>query len=141
MSLKKTLIISLMLLSLIIPAVAVNAADSSGQPGPYLGIEYGRETGLATGDVRTIAARIINTALGLLGTVAVCLIVYAGFMYLTSGGNEEKTKGALKIIYAAVIGLTIILSAYAISKFVSTQLFKATTGKDYSSAVQNDSTE
>lgn len=105
--------------------------------GPYLGLEYGRATGLGTDDVRLSVARIISAALGVLGTVAVVLVIYAGFKWMTSGGNEEEAKGAQKILYAAVIGLVIILSAYALTKFVMTQLFKATTGMEYASIGDN----
>ncbi|HBU07329.1 MAG TPA: hypothetical protein DEB09_04580 [Candidatus Magasanikbacteria bacterium] len=111
------------------PAQALIQTES----GPYLGLEYGQATGLGTHDIRVTAALIINSILGILGTVAVCLIVYAGFKWMTAGGNEENVKSAQSILYAAVIGLAIILSAYAISKFVLTNLFFATTGKDYSS--------
>ncbi|KKU08129.1 MAG: hypothetical protein UX10_C0002G0038, partial [Candidatus Magasanikbacteria bacterium GW2011_GWA2_45_39] len=44
-----------------------------------------------------------------------------------AGGNEEKTGEAKKRIMAGVIGLAIILSAYAIAKFVIDSLVKATT--------------
>ena len=102
------------------------------EPGPYLGLEYGAATGLGKADVRFTTARIINAALGLLGIIAVVIILYAGFKWMTAGGNEENVKSAQKILMAAVIGLVIILSAYAITRFVMSQLFKATTGYEYS---------
>ncbi|MBI4427351.1 MAG: hypothetical protein HY569_02640 [Candidatus Magasanikbacteria bacterium] len=101
------------------------------ETGPYLGMEYGKATGLGEADVRFTTARIISAALGLLGTVALVLILYAGFMWMTAGGDDEKVASAKKILYAAVIGLIIILAAYSITRFVMSQLFKATTGYDY----------
>ena len=44
---------------------------------------------------------------------------------MTSGGEEAKTKKAKGLIFAGVIGLAIILSAYAISNFVITSLVTA----------------
>ena len=101
------------------------------QTGPYLGLEYGADTGLSRSDVRLVTARIINTALGLLGTISLVIILYAGFKWMTAGGNEENAAGARKILVSAVIGLVIILAAYSITRYVNTSLFKATTGYDY----------
>jgi hypothetical protein len=49
-----------------------------------------------------------------------------GFEWMTAGGNEEKTTEARKRIIAGVIGLAIILSAYAIAQFVLRSLSAAT---------------
>jgi hypothetical protein len=75
--------------------------------------------------------------LGLLGIVATVLIIYAGFLWMTAGGDDSKAETARKIIFSAVIGLAIILMAFAITKFVSLSLFKATTNKDYPVSVTN----
>jgi len=61
---------------------------------------------------------IINIVLSLLGVIFVILTVYGGFLYMTARGNEEQTKKALSIITQSLIGLIIVLSAYAISYFV-----------------------
>lgn len=114
-----------------VPALAFDGFGGGPPPGPYLGLEYGQATGLGREDVRFTIARIISAALGLLGIIAVVIIIYAGFKWMTSGGNEETVKSAQKTLMAAVIGLVIILSAYAITRFVMTQLFKATTGYEY----------
>lgn len=78
-------------------------------------------------DIRLIIADIINIFLGFLGILAVVLILYAGFKWMTAGGNEENAAAAKKIMTAAVIGLLIILSALAITIFVANQLIRATT--------------
>ncbi|MBI5230526.1 MAG: hypothetical protein HY981_04490 [Candidatus Magasanikbacteria bacterium] len=83
-------------------------------------------TGLGNKDIRVTVGNIINVALGLLGIVAVVIILIGGFEWMTAGGNEEKTGEAKKRIIAGVIGLAIILSAYAIAKFVIDSLVKAT---------------
>lgn len=95
--------------------------------GDALGVNYGVYTGLGQKDVRVTVGNIINVALGLLGIVAVVIILIGGFEWMTAGGNEEKTGEAKKRIIAGVIGLAIILSAYAIAKFVIDSLVKATT--------------
>jgi hypothetical protein len=81
---------------------------------------------LGSGDVRQTAARIINVALGFLGIIAVVIVLVGGFKYMVSGGNEEKTQEAKNLIVAGIIGLAIILSAWAITSFVIGQLLTAT---------------
>ena len=83
---------------------------------------------LGTQDIRTIIGRIIYVALGIIGTVLLVIIVYAGFLWMTAGGNEDRVAEAKKWITNAVIGLAIVLSAYAITYFIITQLVAATTG-------------
>lgn len=125
-----------LLLSGLLMAPAVLAQTCPGQPdwtadglhGPCLGVGYGTATGLGQKDVRETIARIINVALGLLGIVAVVIILVGGFEWMTAGGNEEKTGEAKKRITAGVIGLAIILSAYAIATFVIKSLTTATSG-------------
>ncbi|HPV70547.1 MAG TPA: pilin [Candidatus Magasanikbacteria bacterium] len=114
----------MMMAILVLPTVAaaqstVNAND--------LGIFYGTYTGLGTKDVRETISTIIRTAMGLLGIVAVGIILIGGFEWMTAGGNEDKTKDAKKRIMYGVIGLAIILSAYAIATFVVNSLVNATT--------------
>jgi len=105
--------------------------NSASAQGPYLGLEYGADTGLSKRDIRFTTARIINTVLGLLGMISVVIVAYAGFKWMTAGGNEENAASARKILFSGVIGLVIILSAYSIARYVNTSLFKATTGYDY----------
>jgi hypothetical protein len=86
----------------------------------------GGSVGLGGGDVRETAGRIINVALGFLGIIAVVIVLIGGFKYMVSGGNEEKTSEAKNMIVAGIIGLAIILSAWAITTFVIGSLLTAT---------------
>ncbi len=61
---------------------------------------------------------LIQTLLGFLGVVFLILIIYAGLLWMTAAGNEDKVKKAQGILMSSVIGLIILLSAYAISYFV-----------------------
>ncbi len=76
------------------------------------------ELDLGTADLESTVINIIQWALGFLGLIAVILILYGGFIWMTAGGNEDKVATAKKIITAAVIGLIIILLAWAIVTFV-----------------------
>ena len=83
-------------------------------------------TGLGNKDPREIAAGIISVILGFLGIVAVIIILLGGFKWMTAAGNEDKVDEAKKLITAGVIGLVIILAAYAIATFVINSLLSAT---------------
>ena len=91
-----------------------------------LGLSYAEGTGLTNQDIRFTIARIINISLSLLGIIVVVIIIYAGFEWMTAGGSEDKVSSAKQRIAYAVIGLAIILSAYAITNFVVKNLSQAT---------------
>ena len=72
---------------------------------------------LSQADPRAIAGRIIQITLSFLGVIALLLVIYAGFLWTTSGGDEDKITKAKKILKNAVIGLIIILSSWSIATF------------------------
>ena len=94
--------------------------------GPDLGLNYATGIGLGTRDVRAMVSTIINVLLGFLGIIAVVIILLGGFKWMTAGGNDEKTGEARKLIGAGVVGLIIILAAYAIASFVIDQIAAST---------------
>ena len=106
--------------------LAVNsalAADSLN-----VGLEPVAATGLSVADPRVIIANIIRIALGFLGIVAVVLIIYGGWVWMTANGEEEKVQKAKKILTGAAIGLVICLSAFALANFILSRLISATGG-------------
>jgi hypothetical protein len=72
--------------------------------------------------VATLAGTVINVLLELSGLVLLGYILYAGFLWMTSGGETEKAKEARTMIFNAVVGLIILISAFAISSFVFSSL-------------------
>ena len=95
---------------------------------PNLGLnEFGSQTQLGTKPLTETIASIINVAMGLLGMVVVILILAGGFMWMTAAGSEEKITKAKSLIFGGIIGLAIILSAYAVAQFVVGSLLSATT--------------
>lgn len=69
-------------------------------------------------DASKIVGNVIGTALSMIAVLFFILTLYGGFVWMTARGNEESTKKALNIITAAVIGIIVVLSAYAITRFV-----------------------
>lgn len=102
----------------------VSAGDLSSQV--ETGLNYATAAGLGTRDIREVIFLIINIILGFLGVVAVLLMIYAGFVWMTAGGEEKNIERAKKILINAVIGLVIIFASYAIAAFIVRQLVGVT---------------
>lgn len=81
--------------------------------------DIGGSVGLATVDLKTLVINIIKWVLGLVSLVAVSYLIYGGVLWLTSRGNEEKIAKAKKTIINAVIGVIIVLLAWAIVLLVN----------------------
>lgn len=64
------------------------------------------------------AGRIVRAALVLTGVIFFALMVYAGSLYLTAGGNEEQVKRSRSTLARAAIGFFIVLFAGAITQFI-----------------------
>ncbi|MFA6042907.1 MAG: hypothetical protein WCV85_04810 [Patescibacteria group bacterium] len=73
---------------------------------------------LGSADLKQTVLNIITFVLGLLGLIAVIMILYGGFIWLTAGGNEDKVSSAKRIISSAIVGLVVILISWAIVNFV-----------------------
>lgn len=123
--LKRLLVIFVMVLSFAgayaTPALAQPAGSTAAAIGDQLQAAAGND-GAALGDPvdpRYVATFIIRTALGLVGTVLFLLNIYAGFLWMTAGGNEEQVAQAKTTIRNATIGLVIVFSAYSITLAVT----------------------
>ena len=81
--------------------------------------------GFSEADPRQTISRIIKIGLGFLGSIAVILIVLAGFKWMTAAGNEDKIAESKKLMSAAVVGLVIILMAFALTSFVINSVVSA----------------
>ncbi|MEK7072568.1 MAG: pilin [Patescibacteria group bacterium] len=75
-----------------------------------------------TTDLKQAIGQIIQIFLGFLGVLAVVLIIYAGFLWMTAGGDSAKVDKAKGYIKNAIIGIVIILAAYIITSYVLTQI-------------------
>lgn len=83
-------------------------------------------SGLGSSSLGSIIGKIIRIFLGTLGAVALCLVIYGGFVWMTAGGGEEKIEKAKMILRNAGIGLALILMSYAITTFILGKLGYAT---------------
>ena len=90
------------------------------------GATFAGTAGLGQGDLISGIAKVIQTAMGFLGIIAVIIILLGGFKWMTAGGNDEKVKKAKALIFQGIIGLVIILAAYSIAQFAISQITTVT---------------
>jgi len=62
--------------------------------------------------------KIINVVIGVLGVVAVAVVIYGGFLFLTAQGDPGKIKKGKDSITWGIIGLIIALLSWSIINFV-----------------------
>ena len=70
------------------------------------------------GGLQGAVAGLINVFLGILGMIAVVIVIYGGFKWMTASGNTEQVDEAKKLLIQGVVGFAIIILAYAIVEFV-----------------------
>ncbi len=92
---------------------------------PY-GLGCGENSNLTNKDAREVVANLINVALQISGILLIVYIIYAGYLWMTAGGDDEQITKAKNIISACVMGLLIVLSAYSLAQFVIDKLSIAT---------------
>ncbi len=78
--------------------------------------------GFGDASVGSIIAAIIRAILGLLAAIFMVLMILSGFRWMTAAGNESQVEKAQETIKAALIGLIVVLAAYAITYYVFTYL-------------------
>jgi hypothetical protein len=119
-----SLCIALYVFVLSLPVFAADSPASllqSGLTQTNASVGYDAKLGLTT-----IIGKLISLVLGVVGIVFVILAVYAGILYMTAAGDDSKVKKAKGMLIQAVIGIIIIVGAYAIANFVITQLKSVT---------------
>ncbi|MFC1622472.1 hypothetical protein ACFL1Y_00560 [Patescibacteria group bacterium] len=112
--------INLILLSVIIVSISFAVFFYFSQSA--LAQNYGEDTleniNVPRAELILSIIRIINIVLGFLGLLAVILVLYAGYLWMTAGGNADQVSKAKKILINGVIGLTIILLSFAITMYI-----------------------
>lgn len=87
---------------------------------------FTNETGLGDADLQVTIGALIKTVIRFLGIIAVVVVLYGGFKWMTASGNDEKVAEAKRVLIAGLIGLAIVLTALAITNFVIGQILDAT---------------
>ncbi len=115
---KKTIIASLIFFGFVIPLSTF----------AFTVPNVGQSLGLGEADLESTVINLVRFVLGFLALVAVIVMIWGGFQWMTAGGNDEKISTAKKLITNAVIGLIIVILSWAIVLFAVNVLSNATEG-------------
>lgn len=66
---------------------------------------------------------MINVVLGIIGLLAVIMVIYGGFKIVMSEGSADKVKSGKETILYGIVGLLIALLAFALVNFVLSAFF------------------
>ena len=116
-------IFNFLLISNVIAGEGVNKALSGLTAATDKGFGDGSANshGLET-DVPTAIGKIVGVGLAFIGTLFLILIIYGGFVWMFARGNEQEVEKAKNLITQAVIGLVIVLAAYAVTSYIGSSL-------------------
>lgn len=117
---------TLLMVQMLFFVLPTQAACNGYDPADPYGLDCGENSNLTDKDARDVVANLINVALQISGILLVVYIIYAGYLWMTAGGEEEQVTKAKTIISACVMGLLIVLSAYSLASFVIEKLRTAT---------------
>ena len=115
----KIIIFSLALMLILSPIMA-QAATFDFDPDNRIINEIGGE--VTTADPEDITISTLQWLLGTLGLIAVVINIYAGFLWMTAAGNDEKITKAKQILTYAAVGLVVIFISWALVNFIFTNI-------------------
>lgn len=125
------MVVPVFLAMLFIAMPAPANADLQGDIGNRLSSVAGDlGAGLGNTDIRIAIAIAVRAVLAFIGVIFLVMMVYAGFLWLTSGGNEMTTAKAIHTMQNAALGLLVIFVSFAISTFIIRGLQRASIGSD-----------
>ena len=75
----------------------------------------------ANSEIGKIAQNVVNIFSYVVGAIAVIMIIYGGFRYITSGGDSNSVGSAKNTLIYAIVGLVIVALAQIIVHFVLNQ--------------------
>ncbi|MBN2854303.1 hypothetical protein JXK06_02080 [Patescibacteria group bacterium] len=118
---KKLILLSISFL-LFLPQFTLKAQLISGGNLNDTSREFAASASFTDIGIGSIIATIISIVLSLLALIFLVLTIMAGFKWMNAGGNEEEVKKAQTTLKNAIIGLVIVLAAYAITYFIFNSL-------------------
>lgn len=120
----KTFILSIVFLSLgfslSVQNVLADCSNTSG--GSNTTVELCNPLGENKTSIPVLLGIVINTVLGIVGSLALVMFIYGGILWMLSAGNAEQVKKGKETLIWAAIGIIVIFSAYALVKLVLTAI-------------------
>lgn len=114
----------------IIGSLTLPFATFADLPAPSCGTLQGVNCNIGSGPNNLIVT-VINIMLGIAFLVAVLFLIFGGFRYIFSAGNEEAAEKGRNTVVNALIGVAIIILSYVIVQIVSRTVSSGTTGSSF----------
>lgn len=123
---KKIFVFAFLLTTFLISSHSVMAIGESTLNGLKASADkaYGTDMGSAEigKPLPALVGKIIGTGLSFLGVIFLIIMIYGGFLWMLDRGNNDQAKKAKDLIEAAIIGLIIVMSAYALTAWLGQKL-------------------
>ncbi|MDO8463579.1 MAG: hypothetical protein Q7S96_04940 [bacterium] len=83
------------------------------------------ENPIGTSSIAVLIGNVIRAGFGLVGSIALLMFIYGGFLWLTSAGSPERVKKGRDVMVWAVLGIAVMFTAYAVTTFIISRLGSA----------------
>ncbi|HAM88222.1 MAG: hypothetical protein US83_C0010G0041 [Candidatus Falkowbacteria bacterium GW2011_GWC2_38_22] len=103
-------------MAMAVDSSAITGLDEAAKKG------YGKIPDGGMASLPSAIGKVIGVGLSLIGILFLGLMIYGGFIWMIARGNEGEVTKAKDLIQAAIIGLVVVLAAYAITQFIGQQL-------------------
>ena len=107
---KNELLLALISSGVALPAMALAVKFNNPAGGFLLDLTNLNKTNTFAG----LLTYLIQLVLGIVGLLAMAFIIFGGFQYITSRGDEEQASTGKKTLTNAIIGLVIVIFSYVI---------------------------
>ena len=115
---RKTLVAAVLSLAVAAVAVVMPIVLPSASAQFKSGLDAARTDEMSTKPIGTTIGEVVNIFLYFVGAVAVIVVIWGGFQYITSSGDSQKATTAKNTIMYAVIGIVVVVMSYAIVNWV-----------------------
>jgi len=105
-----------LVLGLVMPVVANAQEMNNGLENFRTHATYGNT------DLPSAMGNIMRIVLGFLGLVCAVIIIAGGFKWMTSSGDETKIAEAKKLMVAGIVGIIIVVLAYAVAAYLTARI-------------------
>ena len=92
--------------------------DGAGTASGNDGLSCDNGGNIATTGVGTLAKKVVDWLSWAIGIISIIMIIFAGFKYITSGGESSNVSGAKNTLIYAIVGLVLVVLAQVIVKVV-----------------------
>jgi len=121
------IVLSFLMAAQVVLAEKETGADTGANTGANKALEglnttgntgYGVTDVTKTPTLSETIGKVVGAVLSFLGVAFFILMIYGGYMWMFSMGNEQTATKAKDILIAAVVGLVIVLLAYVLTVFI-----------------------